>query len=264
MTLCSMKNVKGNQCSNKAADGFFIDEVPVCKQHYGNHAIEKMQAEIDLKSPPKEPVPIVELVPCKCKTKEGTKDEKPCQNKAKNDPEYDGMCPTHYNAYKKKLTKKAETPKEPVERSPCKQIIKDAKEGSKQCTQLEIEGCDGYCKRHYNLKVKAELAKTQAEQNSNTKMSELESAMNTMAEAAAALEAAKAAVVPNKDENKKTKKRVSKKNSDPEANTSPKVTFESITRELINDTSELLAKEIPAIAEVDNNPFANVEIPVDF
>jgi RNA polymerase-binding transcription factor DksA len=95
-------------------------------------------------------------------------------------------------------------------------------------------------------------------------MSELESAMNTMAEAAAALEAAKAAVVPNKDENKKTKKRVSKKNSDPEANTSPKATFESITRELINDTSELLAKEIPAIAEVDNNPFENVEIPVDF
>jgi hypothetical protein len=259
-----MKNVKGNQCSNKAAEGFFIDEVPVCKQHYGNHAIEKMQAEIDLKSPPKEPVPVVELVPCKCKTKEGTKDEKPCQNKAKNDPEYDGMCPTHYNAYKKKMAKTAETPKETVERSPCKQIIKDAKEGSKQCTQLEVDNCDGYCKRHYNLKVKAELAKTQAEQNSNAKVSELESAMATMAEAAAALEAAKNAVVPTTDESKKPKKRVSKKKSDPEANTSPKSTFESITQELINDTSELLAKEIPAITGIDINPFANVEIPADF
>jgi hypothetical protein len=256
MTLCSMKNVKGNQCSNKAADGFFIDEVPVCKQHYGNHAIEKMQAEIDLKSPPKEPVPIVELVPCKCKTKEGTKDEKPCQNKAKNDPEYDGMCPTHYNAYKKKLAKKAETPKEPVERSPCKQIIKDVKEGSKQCTQLEIEGCDGYCKRHYNLKNKAELAKTQADEDANKKMADLEIAMKTMTEAAAALEAVKT-------DSKKSKKKASKK-SDPEANTSPKVTFESVTQELMNETSDLLTKEIPSIEGIDINPFANVEIPTEF
>jgi hypothetical protein len=255
-----MKNVKGNQCSNKAADGFFIDDVPVCKQHYGNNAIEKMQAEIDLKSPPKEPAPIVELVPCKCKTKEGTKDEKPCQNKAKNDPEYDGMCPTHYNAYKKKLAKTAEAPSEPMERVQCKQIIKDAKEGSKQCTQLEVDSCDGYCKRHYNLKVKAELAKTQADENSNKKMSDLESAMATMAEAAAALEAAKTATE-SKDDSKKSKKRESKKKSDPEANTSPKSTFESITRELINETSELLTKEIPSIAEMDSNPFANVEIP---
>ena len=247
MTLCGMKNNKGGPCSNKAAPGFFVDDMAVCKNHYGNHAIELKQAEIDANTPPKEPVPIPDLTPCKCKTKEGTKEEMPCQNKAKTD----GMCPAHYKAHMKKLAKESEPPKEEVERVPCKQIIKDAKEGSKQCTQLEVSGCEGYCKRHYNLKHKAEKT-----ENENVDIQALTEAANV---ALAALNAAKeAATKPEGKKVKKERKPRAQKKPAPE-------TLENIVENLEDENSELLTRQIPSIEGVDiSNPMAELEISDDY
>jgi hypothetical protein len=250
-----MKNNKGEPCSNKAAHGFFVDEVAVCKTHYGNHAISKRQAEIDADLPPKDPLPPVTFTPCKCKTKEGTKDEKNCENPAKNDPSYEGMCSAHYKAHIKKLAKESEPPKETIERVACKQIIKDPKEGSKQCTQFEINGCDGYCKRHYNLKHKTEKT------TDDKKMSELETAQATVMAAMAALDTAKKNVVSDENETTekpKTKKRVSKKKA-------PKPdTFENVVEDMETENSNLLNK-MPPVEGVDiSNPYEDIEVPEVF
>jgi hypothetical protein len=244
MTLCNMKNNKGGPCSNKAADGFTIDGVAVCKTHYGNHAIAQRQAEIDAAAPPKEPVPIVELTPCKCKTKEGTKDEKPCQNKAKTD----GMCPAHYNAHMKKLAKESAPPEEEVERVPCKQIIKDPKEGSKQCTQLEVNGCDGYCKRHYNLKLKAE--------QKDTKTVDITALAQAAEAAVAALNAAKEAASKEDIDIPKTKSKKERKPRVPK-----KETLENIVEKLEEENSDLLSKIPPMDGVNINNPMEDIEIP---
>ena len=255
MTFCGIKNAKNTQCKNKAADGFFILEVAVCKHHYGNHMIELKQAEIEATNPPKKEVEPVEIVPCKCKTKEGTKDEKPCQNKAST--EYDGMCTTHYKAHQKKLEKEAAPPPEPKMYSPCKQIIKDPKEGSKQCSQLEADKCDGYCKRHYNLKLKVEK---EAEEKL-TKQSEAAEKLAAAELASSAYkEALNAAIDAATSEKKPTKKREFK------AQDKPKETLESAVKELIENTDELLSKGAPPLPSFgdDYNPLANVDIPVDF
>jgi hypothetical protein len=265
-----MKNNKGEACSNKAADGFYVEGVAVCKTHFGNHAVAMMQAEIDAKSPPKEPLPMVELIPCKCKTKEGTKDEKPCQNKAKNDPIYDGMCPAHYNAHMKKLAKEAEPPKDKVERFPCKHIIK---EGSKKCTQLEVDNCEGYCKRHYNLKYKVENVKNKTAEDSNKKVSEIETLKATVMAAMTALAALEAAKADNTSigEDKEVAVEIKKKKTrktKPKAPT--KETYENVVNDLNDENSNLLNKEIPALAGVDiskpdsDNPFVEVELPDEY
>ena len=254
MTFCGIKNAKGTQCKNKAADGFFIQEVSVCKHHYGNHMIELKQAELDALNPPKKEVEPVEIIPCKCKTKEGTKDEKPCQNKASSG--CDGMCTTHYNSYQKRMKKESAPPPEPKMYSPCKQIIKDPKEGPKQCSQLEADKCDGYCKRHYNLKLKVEkeLAEKQAKQNEAAeKLAAAELASNAYKEALnAVIEAAKS-------EKKPTKKREFK------VRDKPKDTLESTVKDLVENTDHLLSKGAPPLPSFgeDYNPLANVEIPVD-
>jgi hypothetical protein len=260
MTLCTMKNNKGEPCSNKAAHGFFVEEAAVCKTHYGNYAVAKRQAEIDADAPPKEELPVPVFTPCKCKTKEGTKDEKNCENPAKNDPSYEGMCSAHYKAHMKKLAKESEPPKEEVERVACKQIIKDPKEGSKQCTQLEIEGFDGYCKRHYNLKHKTEKKTVD-----DKKMSELEAVQTTVLAAMAALEAAKNNIISTEDKSttdvavkSKSKKRESKKkNINPES-------FEAIVENMETENSVLLNK-MPPMEGVDiSNPMDDIEIPEEF
>ena len=268
MTLCGMKNNKGDPCSNKAANGFFVNDVAVCKTHYGNHAIELKQAEIDAISPPKEPRPPVTFTPCKCKTKEGTKEEKYCENPAKNDPLYEGMCSAHYKAHLKKLEKESQPPKEEVERIPCKQIIKDPKEGSKQCTQLEVIGCDGYCKRHYNLKHKAENPKPKTEQNElysgNAAIQALTEAANAAITALAAAKEAAAKEEASKLENKKVKKERKPRQKKP----SPE-TLENVVEKLEDETSDLLTRQIPFIEGVDiskpnlDNPMEDIEIPDD-
>lgn len=275
MTLCSMKNNKGEPCSNNAANGFFIDEMPVCKTHYGNHAVAKLQAEIDAKSPPKEPLPFIEPVFCKCKTKEGTKDEKPCQNTVKNDSKYEGMCPAHYNAYQKKLAKESAPPKEEVEREPCLQIIKDPKVGSKQCTKLSVEGCDGYCKRHFNLKNKIKNKSEKSEQN-DTKKTELQILTEAVMAATAALAAAKAAAikeeieVESKSKPKVKRERKTKSKSDPPATESLDKSYKDIMQDLEGENSELLTKQLPILEGVDiskpisDNPYDDVEVPEEF
>jgi hypothetical protein len=254
MTFCGIKNAKNTQCKNKAADGFFILEVAVCKHHYGNHMIELKQSEIEATNPPRKEVEPVEIVPCKCKTKEGTKDEKPCQNKASAN--FDGMCTTHYKAQQKKLEKEAAPPSEPKMYSPCKQIIKDPKEGSKSCSQLEIDNCDGYCKRHYNLKLKTEKMaseKTAKQNEAAEKLAAVDMANSAYKEALnAAIDAATTKKEPKKREFK--------------AKDKPKDTLESAVKDLVENTDHLLAQGAPPLPsfEVNDNPLANVEVPVDF
>jgi hypothetical protein len=255
MTFCGIKNAKNTQCKNKAADGFFIQEVAVCKHHYGNHMIELKQVELDALNPPKKEVEPIEIVPCKCKTKEGTKDEKPCQNKAS--ALYDGMCTTHYNAHQKKLNKASVPIEEPKMYSPCKQIIKDPKEGSKQCSQLEADNCDGYCKRHHNLKLKTEK---EAEEKLVKQTEAAEKLAASELASSAYKEALNAAIDAANSEKKPTKKREFK------VKEKPKDTLESAVKDLIENTDELLLKGAPPLQSFDSNDnvFSNVEIPTDF